>query len=389
MRYQSYFNTALFVIHQYKGEMPLAHFLKQYFVQHKKYGSRDRKMIAHACYTYFRLGKAMCHVAIETRLKAALYLLLDEPGEWNVIFDSLWGLDWPENRQERWHLLQQKFIELNEADIFPFQDEVSAKLDVTAFIDSFFIQPNVFMRIRPGAEQKIIDQFNSAGIAYEQLGPQTIAVTAGTKIAHLLQNNTVLIVQDYSSQRVGEFMHLIQCNNLPIAVWDCCAASGGKSILAKDVLGNIQLTVSDVRKNILHNLERRFLAAKILNYKAIVADISKPLPPRLAALYFDVIIADVPCTGSGTWSRTPEQLYFFLTQQIENYSRLQQAIVQQAIPQLKPGGYFLYITCSVFKQENEQMVANIVANKGLQLLKQELLTGYNQKADTMFTATGF
>lgn len=242
------------------------------------------------------------------------------------------------------------------------------------------------MRIRPGAEQKIIDQFNSAGIAYEQLGPQTIAVTAGTKIAHLLQNNTVLIVQDYSSQRVGEFMHLIQCNNLPIAVWDCCAASGGKSILAKDVLGNIQLTVSDVRKNILHNLERRFLAAKILNYKAIVADISKPLPPRLAALYFDVIIADVPCTGSGTWSRTPEQLYFFLTQQIENYSRLQQAIVQQAIPQLKPGGYFLYITCSVFKQENEQMVANIVANKGLQLLKQELLTGYNQKADTMFAA---
>jgi len=46
-------------------------------------------------------------------------------------------------------------------------------------------------------------------------------------------------------------------------VWDCCAASGGKSILAKDVFGNITLTVSDIRKSILHNLRKRFSEAGI------------------------------------------------------------------------------------------------------------------------------
>jgi 16S rRNA (cytosine967-C5)-methyltransferase len=46
-----------------------------------------------------------------------------------------------------------------------------------------------------------------------------------------------------------------------IKLWDCCAASGGKSLLAVDTLGNIDLTVSDVRSSIIHNLKHRFAVA--------------------------------------------------------------------------------------------------------------------------------
>ncbi|MDE3125012.1 MAG: methyltransferase domain-containing protein, partial [Bacteroidota bacterium] len=193
-------------------------------------------------------------------------------------------------------------------------------------------------------------------------------------------------MQDYSSQQVLTLMQLIKDNDSTLAVWDCCAASGGKSILANDVWGNIQLTVSDVRESVLHNLVQRFKQAKIKNYTAVIADVSKPLPTQLANKQFEVIIADVPCTGSGTWSRTPEQLYFFSSKQIENYSLLQKDIVHKVIPQLKPGGYFLYITCSVFKQENEQIVNQIIQQEGLHLIKQLLLTGYHIQADTMFAA---
>jgi 16S rRNA (cytosine967-C5)-methyltransferase len=48
-----------------------------------------------------------------------------------------------------------------------------------------------------------------------------------------------------------------------LAVWDCCAASGGKSILVKDTLNSIQLTVSDIRQSILNNLQQRFAVAGI------------------------------------------------------------------------------------------------------------------------------
>ncbi|WP_315817440.1 hypothetical protein [Paraflavitalea speifideaquila] len=86
-----------------------------------------------------------------------------------------------------------------------------------------------------------------------------------------------------------------------------------------------------------------------------------------------MIIADVPCSGSGTWSRTPEQLYYFDPAGIVPYQELQKKIVGRVIKELAPGGHFLYITCSVFEGENEAVVQYIQEQFGLQVIKMELL----------------
>jgi len=102
---------------------------------------------------------------------------------------------------------------------------------------------------------------------------------------------------------------------------------------------------------------------------------------------YDVILCDAPCTGSGTWSRTPEQLHFFDERKIESYAALQKKITSSVVPQLRPGGFFLYITCSVFRKENEEVAEFIKNNKvDLELIKMELLKGYDKKADTLFVA---
>jgi 16S rRNA (cytosine967-C5)-methyltransferase len=169
-----------------------------------------------------------------------------------------------------------------------------------------------------------------------------------------------------------------------LGVWDCCAASGGKSIMAKDVLGDIELMVSDVRESILINLQKRFAAAGIRNYESLVVDLSKTL--NIALPSFNLIIADVPCTGSGTWSRTPEQLYYFDTNKIDEYAALQRKIAGNVIPQLESGGYLLYITCSVYKKENEEAVEYIKEKFNLEVVQLDLLKGYDKKADTLFAA---
>jgi len=187
-----------------------------------------------------------------------------------------------------------------------------------------------------------------------------------------------------SSQRVGEFFKDPKVLKDRLSVWDCCAASGGKSIMAKDILGDMDLTVSDVRESILINLKKRFSEAGITKYKSFVADLTHSSQPIVHS--FDLIIADVPCSGSGTWSRTPEQLYYFDQKAIEEYSNLQKKIVANVIAQMKPGGYLLYITCSVFKKENEEVVAFIKQNFHLEVTQMEVLKGYDKKADTMFAA---
>ena len=170
-----------------------------------------------------------------------------------------------------------------------------------------------------------------------------------------------------------------------MSVWDCCAASGGKSIMAKDKLGDIDLTVSDIRPTVLANLKKRFSEAGIKNYTLAAADLSAP-GKNLPANRFDLIIADVPCTGSGTWGRTPERLSFFNEKETERYSQLQKKIVTTAIGCLQNNGHFLYITCSVFKKENEDMVNFIEDHFPVKLIAMKVLKGYALKADTMFAA---
>ena len=66
MRFQSYFNTAIKIIQLYDGAIPLSHFLKQYFSENKKHGSKDRKIITHACYNFYRLGFALKNVSMKS-----------------------------------------------------------------------------------------------------------------------------------------------------------------------------------------------------------------------------------------------------------------------------------------------------------------------------------
>ena len=151
-----------------------------------------------------------------------------------------------------------------------------------------------------------------------------------------------------------------------------------------DHFTNVHLTVSDVRESILINLHKRFAKAGIKNYDCFVGDVSSP--NFSIQKKFDLVICDAPCSGSGTWSRTPEQLYFFKKEKIGNYASLQKKIVSNAVKALKKNGCFLYITCSVFKKENEEVVEFIKSNHSLQLIEMRYLKGYDQKADTLFAA---
>jgi 16S rRNA (cytosine967-C5)-methyltransferase len=409
MKYFSHINTAVQLLQQYNGSQPFGSFIKQFFSQHKKYGSKDRKNISHLCYAFFRLGKALPQLAAEERILTGLFLSSTEPNE---LLQHL-RPDWNDKTQlplaEKIQLVTINHSPFTIHDLFPWKNEISTDINYELFCASFLTQPDLFLRLRPGKEAVVKNKLQQADIAFREMNPSCLALPNASKIDPVIEIDREAVVQDYSSQRIGELMEFI--NNSQSAsthstslralsanssdpstslrrVWDACAASGGKSILANDIFPRIDLTVSDVRKSILINLEKRFAIAGIKHYHSFIADLSTPtlLRQGFGGQAFDIIITDVPCSGSGTWSRTPEQLYYFDPQQIDRYSALQKKIVQQVIPHLKPGGFLLYCTCSVFKKENEEVVEYIQEQHSLQLLKKELLTGYNQKADTLFGA---
>ena len=382
MRHFSYLNTAADIIGKYNGVLPFHIFIKDFFKQDKKYGSRDRKQITHLCYCYFRLGQFAKNKPLQETITEALFLCSNEQNDLLAAINPAWNDKAFASIEEKCALLNTDTASLK---IFPFINELSTGIEINDFDLSHLKQPDVFIRVRPGHYQAVISKLEKAAIPFKELQSNCISLPATTKLDELLQINKEVVIQDYSSQRTGGFMQLANTTDADFTVWDCCAASGGKSIMAKDVLGNIDLTVSDIRSSVLMNLKKRFTEAGITNYKTLAADLTKPIK-NFVQEKFQMIIADVPCTGSGTWGRTPERLSFFTEKEIDKYSVLQKQIVTAAMPCLKDGGYFLYITCSAFKKENEGMVEFIQTNFGPNLIKMEILKGYTMKADTMFAA---
>jgi 16S rRNA (cytosine967-C5)-methyltransferase len=381
MRAYSYLNSAKTILQQYDGSMPLAAWLKQYFKVEKKFGSSDRKMVSHICYCFYRLGRAFIKLPDEDRILVAVFISSTSP---NIVLQQL-KPEWneqvslsPENKLN--------YLGANEQleQVFPLPEFLTKEIDRKAFQLSHMIQPDLFLRIRPGREEKLIRNLQAAGIDYRKIGGQSLALSNQTKLENVLVADEDAVVQDLSSQQVLSLLEGYLSEKDPISVWDCCAASGGKSILVRDQYPRSVLAVSDIRPSILHNLEKRFKTAGIQPYQSFVANLSDPA--FSIRRKFDLVICDAPCSGSGTWSRTPEQLSFFKEEKIHFYADLQKRIVKNAMKGIKPGGYFLYITCSVFAEENEGMLDFLEQETGLNLKVSRYFTGYNQKADTLFGA---
>lgn len=363
--------------------MPFAHFLKAFFQKEKKYGSRDRKAIADYCYSAFRLGKAGLSLSPEERILTGYFLSHREPSDLLATFHPEWNDQVAESLTTKTSFLKNR---IDISGIFPWKDALSEGIDANDYSSSFLTKPDLFLRIRPGNEDIVSNKLEKAGLAFERPESRVIRLANSAKIEGILEINKEVVVQDISSQHCIDFdwKNLLPPGHTPLRVWDACAASGGKSILLWDKLGPVDLTVSDSRASILANLEKRFIEAGIKSYKRLVADLTRPVSFE-GERKFDLIIADVPCTGSGTWGRTPEQLVFFEEERIKEYVALQQKILTNTLSHLKPGGLLVYITCSVFRAENEKNVKWLEEKFSLTCLGCSSIEGYTKRGDSLFS----
>jgi 16S rRNA (cytosine967-C5)-methyltransferase len=363
-RWENYLVTAEKIVSTYDGTVPLHHFLKGFFKQHPYMGSRDRRWISQIVYHYYRIGQLRKEESVAERMILANFLCSSATNEF---------LQAVRPGQEK------PVIEEIGDKIFPFDIAFSDGLKKAGYGQSFLEQPNLFIRTRNNKQQAIIRLLEKAAIEFETIGANTISLPNGTKIDTLITDKSWYEIQDASSQKVGELFH----PKAGETWWDCCAASGGKSILLLDKQPGVKLLVSDIRASIIQNLHQRFKEAGIRNYESIVLDLSTPVTSSsISSRQFDNIILDAPCSGSGTWGRTPENMFYFSEEKVNHYQQLQKQISANVVSLLKPGGSLIYITCSAFRKENEEVVEMLENEYGL--VKQEGGIIHESHADIMF-----
>ncbi|PWR21338.1 RsmB/NOP family class I SAM-dependent RNA methyltransferase [Zavarzinia aquatilis] len=162
-------------------------------------------------------------------------------------------------------------------------------------------------------------------------------------------------VQDEGSQLVA-----LACAARPgQAIADYCAGAGGKALaLAAAMNGQGRLLALDVEERRLSRMKPRLERAGIAGFVETAA-ISPELMAREAGA-FDCVLVDAPCSLSGTWRRNPAARWSLTPDRVAELAELQGQIIDEAARLVRPGGRLVYATCSVFMEEDEDVVAGFL-----------------------------
>ncbi len=137
---------------------------------------------------------------------------------------------------------------------------------------------------------------------------------------------------------------------------DLCAGAGGKALaLAADMENNGQIIACDISAARLSRMEPRSMRLGV----QIVRLLPLPggVPPANMAGAADAVLVDAPCTGSGTWRRSPEQRWRTTPETITDYAKVQADILEGAAALVKPGGRLVYAVCSLFDAEGRDIAS--------------------------------
>lgn len=191
--------------------------------------------------------------------------------------------------------------------------------------------------------------------------PAAVALASATVLGASLP------VMDDGSRLVAE----IAAAAMPGArrVWDCCAAPGGKTLMLALRLSEAEVLATDVSAKRLAQMQARMRRhAYAERVKCAVADAAEEKNVRGE---FDLILCDVPCSGTGTLAGNPEIRHMLKVEELARQSDRQKKILRGALKRLAAGGRLVYSTCSLEPEECERVVDEVVEGSGLRRIPVE------------------
>jgi 16S rRNA (cytosine967-C5)-methyltransferase len=209
-----------------------------------------------------------------------------------------------------------------------------------------------------------------AALAAEQIAaspgrwsPTAVIIDAGSRtnlFATAAFQRGELEAQDEGSQLLAE---LATPRAAKATVLDLCAGAGGKTLAIAAAMGNRgRIVATDVDGKKLEELRRRARRAGITTIQAATITDARDRPPPLAAIAgkADVVLVDAPCSGLGALRRNPEARWRLRESDLADFARRQREILGAAVELAAPGGLVIYATCTILREENQDVVAGIL-----------------------------
>ncbi|MFN5595895.1 MAG: hypothetical protein ACK49P_01400, partial [Bacteroidota bacterium] len=249
-----FYKNAADLIVGYDGSMPFHLFLKERYRENKNWGSKDRKRYRACCYHFWRNAVG---VSRHNTLEILQYLQTHFPAP---------------NHTNNPEILSESITKVNaesrtDADLPPYS-AYTPLLSRTVSVDNltswFQTEPWVWLRAIAGKEQQVAKKLEQLEITLLAKHNGIFAVSAQANLDPITQQG-IAYIQDIGSQ------HAMDWQNTPLKalctpdhrIWDCCAGAGGKSITLLQNHPQSHVECSDIRSNILENLQKRFQSLQL------------------------------------------------------------------------------------------------------------------------------
>lgn len=333
--------------------------LERTFKQHKQWGSRDRKFIAESVYDivrHYRLLSELAQTQTNFWFITSVYLVIkgiDLP-------------DWPEfkhidetkikKHMARLHgqfALEQSYPdELNELGekelgVEKWQQEATAMNETAEVV----LRVNTLKTTVEALQKKLSED----SIETERVDLSQNALILKKRMSvfsNPLFQDGWFEIQDAGSQVIGDFV----APQPGQVIIDACAGAGGKSLHLAALMKNKGRIISmDVTQWKLDELMKRAKRgnAGIIQTQLIDAE-EKSIDRNKEKA--DCVLMDVPCSGIGVLRRNPDAKWKFNKAVFDSTRQLQQHILSTYVSMVKPGGYAVYSTCSIFPSENKKQI---------------------------------
>lgn len=344
------------------GRAPLKAVLAEWGRAHRFAGSKDRARIAELAYAVARHWERAASRMDETTARARILgtLALAEPLEAvEALFaPSKYGPA-PLTEPERARLAEPSG---------PFPERVAAEVpeelwplwqasfgaDAQAEAEALIGRAPVDLRVNTLRAQPdgVIGELDFLGLVPEPGPfPESLRLGAADLAGSDLMDSGAIEIQDWGSQIAAR----IAAPAPGETVVDLCAGAGGKTLAAAALMaGEGTILAADPEPRRLDELERRAARAG--------ADIVRRMDAQaIVPASADLVILDVPCSGTGTWRRQPDLRARTGAADIDRYRAVQSRLLADGARLVRPGGRLAYVTCSMLAAENEDQIRSFLA----------------------------
>lgn len=322
------------------------------YLRNRKYiGSKDRKFITETVWCILRNRRKLMFDTQSTEPRRILLYFLKDKDFDVICSDSPYSLE-PLTKEEKLWLKQENEEPYPSAVEAETPDWLYAKIHDMDLLKSLNKPASADLRINALNRDLIIKKLQGEGLFFRATKYSPIGIRSDERInLHncMSYQEGEVEVQDEASQ-IASILAEVSPEHKTI---DFCCGAGGKTLTIAYLNNNQgQIDVHDINWGRLEAIKDRAKRLKISNINIV---------KELKDDDYERFIVDAPCSGSGTWRRSPDAKFRLTETQLAELNKTQREILEVAYAHTKRGGRIIYFTCSILPDENENIIKSFCA----------------------------